>query len=66
MIKLINDKKNIKLIPAKTGNNITDMWECNERFLSVDYWPLKRKGMFSDMDKLNKMIKVNKIINIIK
>ena len=31
------NQKNIKLIPAQTGNRITDMWECNERFLSVDY-----------------------------
>ena len=29
--------KNDKSIPAKTENRITKMWECNERFLSVDY-----------------------------
>ena len=30
--------KGIELIPALTGNRITDMLEwCNERFLSVDY-----------------------------
>ena len=31
------DQKHIKLISAQTGNRITDMWEYNERFLSVDY-----------------------------
>ena len=36
------DKKNT----AQIGNRITDMWECNERFSSVDYRPLKRKDMF--------------------
>ena len=48
----------MKLIPAQTGNIITDMWECIERFLSVDYWP--------KIIKMIKIIKTIKIIRIIK
>ena len=37
MINSIMNQKTIRLIPAQTGNRITDMWECNVTFLSVDY-----------------------------
>ena len=36
---------NICPIPAQTGDRITDMQECNESFLSVHYWPTKRRDV---------------------
>ena len=38
----MDKNKYIKLIPAQPGNRITDMGECTERILSVDYWPSKK------------------------
>ena len=60
MINIIMDQKNIKLIPAQTGNRITDMWECNERFCQLITDLQTGKTCFSDNDMLNEMIKMSK------
>ena len=58
------DKKDIKLIPAQTGNRIADMWEGSENFCQLITDLQRGKTCVSDKNKLNEIIKIIKIIKM--
>ena len=57
---------NIHLIPAKTGNRITDMGSVMKDFCQLNTDLQRGNTCFSDNDKLNKIIEINKMIRRIK